>query len=333
MDEKVIAKTVFLSYVNFAEQLNVDTTIFIEKAKIQLNSDVIPFEQFAGFLRYIIQKSKNEHIGLYFGIQSNMAALGIVGQLIQTSKTIEEGITQALFGFNLISNVITLKLDKTKTHCCFYFEIEDTVKAQFPIACTQLLVGSMMFVYKEIYFLTLKKYQPVWMECAFPILNQLLYERMFKCPVKADQNKNCIAFDLNILQEEIVYADYELFVHLETVTCKRLTVQQENKTTVSDKVKTIVCKLLDPSFPKLEIVAAHLNISERVLQRKLKAENTSYSKILSTLKKSMAKEYLATDNSIKEISYLLGYSEPSIFINAFKNWYGESPSKFRKKRI
>ena len=39
--------------------------------------------------------------------------------------------------------------------------------------------------------------------------------------------------------------------------------------------------------------------------------------------------YLKKDMSIKEVSYLMGYAEPSAFVNAFKKWFGRTPLSFR----
>lgn len=329
MNKKVIAKTVFISYLSYAAKLNIDTTVLVQN-EADKDNDFVSFEQFALLIRLLVQKVENQNLGLYFGEQSNMAALGIVGQLIQTSSTIGNGIEQALAAFNLISNVIALRIEKTSTTFKLYFEIEDDVKEKYPITCKQLIISSMTFVYKEIYFLTLKKHHPTYVEFEFDIDPISLYERIFHCSIASKAAQTSIEFPSEILDERIAYADYELFVHLEKLVCRRLSSQTENTEKIADVVKEIIYKLLDPDFPKLNTVASHLHISERALQRKLKKENTSYSQLLNELKQSMAVEYLASTNSIKEISYLLGYSNPSAFVNAFKGWYKISPSAYRQ---
>ena len=76
-------------------------------------------------------------------------------------------------------------------------------------------------------------------------------------------------------------------------------------------------------------MAANLNLSPRSLQRKLGQEGTSYSAITEEIKKDLAISYLEKDLSIKEVSYLMGYSEPSTFVTAFKKWFGKTPLGFR----
>jgi AraC-like DNA-binding protein len=72
-------------------------------------------------------------------------------------------------------------------------------------------------------------------------------------------------------------------------------------------------------------------MSLRTLQRKLEEENTSYSALSKSVRKEMAHNYIQDSQlSINEISYLLGFAEQANFTRAFKRWYGESPSEYRK---
>ena len=44
----------------------------------------------------------------------------------------------------------------------------------------------------------------------------------------------------------------------------------------------------------------------------------------------MAFTYLKLGISTEEISYLLGYTEVSVFLRAFKKWTGKSISEYKK---
>ena len=75
-----------------------------------------------------------------------------------------------------------------------------------------------------------------------------------------------------------------------------------------------------------------LKLSRRTLQRRLKAERTSFQKILREVRAELAVNYLR-DARLKsvEIAMLLGYSNISSFTTAFKSWYNLPPAEYRQK--
>ena len=69
----------------------------------------------------------------------------------------------------------------------------------------------------------------------------------------------------------------------------------------------------------------------RSLQRKLHEQDTSFKELLSNTQQELALFYIRDSNrSIGEITYLLGFSEPSNFTRAFKRWTGQSPAEYRE---
>ena len=77
--------------------------------------------------------------------------------------------------------------------------------------------------------------------------------------------------------------------------------------------------------------AQRLNMSVRTLQRKLKQEDTTFKKVLDETRRELSLSYIKDKHTpIKEITYLLGYSDPANFSRAFKRWTGMSPSAGHK---
>lgn len=75
-----------------------------------------------------------------------------------------------------------------------------------------------------------------------------------------------------------------------------------------------------------------LQLSRRTLQRRLKAERTSFQRVLREVRAELAVKYLG-DERLKafEVAMLLGYSSISSFTTAFKSWYDMPPAKYRQK--
>jgi AraC-like DNA-binding protein len=81
----------------------------------------------------------------------------------------------------------------------------------------------------------------------------------------------------------------------------------------------------------VEVVAKRLGLTARSLQRRLKDENTSFNAVREDVRQQLSRRYLEEGLSIAEISFLLGFSEPSAFFRAFKRWTGLTPVEARRR--
>jgi len=84
--------------------------------------------------------------------------------------------------------------------------------------------------------------------------------------------------------------------------------------------------------PSLDDTARLLGMSGRTLRRRLLEEELSYSELLATARKEAAEVYIHEEKmSLAEIAGLLGYSDQTAFMRAFRIWFGESPGAYREK--
>lgn len=85
--------------------------------------------------------------------------------------------------------------------------------------------------------------------------------------------------------------------------------------------------------PDRAALASALGLSERTLQRRLAEEGSSYQHLLIDTRRQLAERHLQdADLPIAEIALLLGYSEPSVFFRAFRQWTGMTPGEYRQAR-
>ncbi len=84
--------------------------------------------------------------------------------------------------------------------------------------------------------------------------------------------------------------------------------------------------------PSLSEVAGLCNLSVRQLTRGFRASRgCSIGDYVAQSRVEQAKRLLATDRSVKEIAYSLGFASPSGFCYAFRRAVGETPRKFRQR--
>ncbi|NIB38550.1 helix-turn-helix transcriptional regulator [Pseudomaricurvus alkylphenolicus] len=98
-----------------------------------------------------------------------------------------------------------------------------------------------------------------------------------------------------------------------------------------ERVESIVLSAGN-GIPSLKAVAQHLNMGHRTLQRRLESQGTTYRHLVNRIRHRKAQEFLGNQElSIKEVSYLLHYTEPANFTIAFKAMEGCSPQQYRSQ--
>jgi AraC-like DNA-binding protein len=58
-----------------------------------------------------------------------------------------------------------------------------------------------------------------------------------------------------------------------------------------------------------------------------------FSDLLRDIRERLAKKYLHENYTVEQITYLLGFSEPSVFRKAFKKWSGVTPREYREQSL
>ena len=100
------------------------------------------------------------------------------------------------------------------------------------------------------------------------------------------------------------------------------------------QLKRMLAELLAAGEANADAACRALKLSRRTLQRRLRAEKTSFLKILNEVRAVLAVKYLR-DRRLKalEVAMLLGYSSISSFTTAFKSWYDMPPAEYREKYL
>jgi AraC-like DNA-binding protein len=94
----------------------------------------------------------------------------------------------------------------------------------------------------------------------------------------------------------------------------------------AERVRSALVELLPTGDGSMIGVARELSLSTRSMQRKLKAEGTSFQEILHRTRESLARHYLSQEAmTTGEIAFLLGFDDPRSFYRAFQSWTGLTP--------
>jgi len=105
--------------------------------------------------------------------------------------------------------------------------------------------------------------------------------------------------------------------------------EQDN---IAEQLKRMLAELMAAGEANADSACRAMRLSRRTLQRRLRAEKTSFQKVLNEVRSVLAVNYLS-DERLKslEVAMLLGYSSISSFTTAFKSWYDVPPAEYREK--
>jgi AraC-like DNA-binding protein len=100
--------------------------------------------------------------------------------------------------------------------------------------------------------------------------------------------------------------------------------------TMRGRVERLLISSLHAGGGTMAVTAAKLGISRATLARRLKAEETTFERVLDDLRRRLAVDYLMQRRMpVGETAALLGFSEPAAFSRAFRRWTGRTPRGYR----
>jgi AraC-like DNA-binding protein len=105
--------------------------------------------------------------------------------------------------------------------------------------------------------------------------------------------------------------------------------EQDN---IAEQLMRKLTELMAAGEANADAACRAMRLSRRTLQRRLRAEKTSFQKVLTEARAVLAVNYLS-DERLKslDIAMLLGYSNISSFTTAFKSWYDMPPAEYRQR--
>lgn len=154
------------------------------------------------------------------------------------------------------------------------------------------------------------------------------FSKEFGTDIEYNAADNVLVFDRQHLDATLPNANPELArINDQTVVDYLARFDRES---ITMQVRARIIEQLPDGSPSQVAIAEALHVSLRSLQRRLKDENTNYKSLLETTRRELAVHYIRhSGRTIGEITYLLGFSEPSNFARAFKRWTGKSPADYR----
>ena len=312
------------------QDLGIDTAVVLQRIGLkheQLDEKDLrtPHSAQNLFWTVIEEVSNDRDIGLHLGEKIPVFKGQVLEYLFLSSETFGEGLKRALNYQRLLSDAVNATLEEDDIGL-YVGNISFTGGFRHLTECVVIAV------IKFFNYVTEGAFQPLEIHFEHAMGdNAAEYKRVFPCPVKFEQAGNRIYFTPESLKVPSSHAQPELLKLHEQLANEH--VAKLEKQDFIDQVNRLIGELLESGNANLETVAERLGIKPRSLRTRLAEVDTNFNQLLADYRCNLAKKLLArTDESIDEIVYLTGFSEPSTFYRAFKRWVGSTPVEYRKAK-
>jgi len=327
----IVSVSVLSQLFSYLTSLNVDIDVFLHSLSIDPESvrspdSYIPLETYLLIQDGAAEYVDDPYLGLHMGEFAEAGSWSILGYMMMNCKTLGEAFEKSARYHRIIGNLIEgnahLKLNKIKVTLATPPHAPNMSRH-----CYESTISSTMRMMRT---LTGKEIDPLEVTFIYPEpASRSEYERIFRCPVLFGQKENSFTINLNIIFTPILYANPEMLKYFENYAQEFLAdVEHENE--YMRTVTKIILSKLDDEDLSIKKVAKEMAVSVRTLQNRLKEEGVVFSELLTDTRQKLAKKYLQEDYSVEQITYLLGFSEPSVFRKAFKKWSGVTPRQYRE---
>jgi AraC-like DNA-binding protein len=250
-------------------------------------------------------------------------AFGVVEYVCRACATLGDALAQWVRFLNLIDDAVQVALEGPK--------LKVVVESEAPAGASHELCFAM--VVRQARELTGKPALVEHVRFTHRITaGAEKYTGWFGAPVSFSAKQTELVFAKHALELPLTSADPNLLAVLVPVALDEQKKRPKGPPLL-EQVRRALQGALGSADAQLETVAKALSMTPRSLQRKLKDEGVAFAELREQTRRRLADQYLRQDLSIAEVSFLLGFSEPSAFFRAFKRWTGVTPQEHRDARL
>ncbi len=273
-----------------------------------------------------IDETEDESFGLIVAEQMQPVALQGLGFAWLASDTLYDAFSRLARFDKLLNTLLEVNVEETDQSFDLYFSGTERWP-DFVHAATDCALAIIVNMCRITFGRDIAP-QNVHMQRDKPESTRV-FDSVFRCPIRYGTEKLFLSFDKSLVKQPLPMANPELARQNDQTVIQYLSRFEKNS--IIMKVRANIIDKLPAGTPDQESIASSLNLSLRSLQRKLKDEETSYRNLLEDTRRQLAMEYIKESHrTISEITFLLGFTEPSNFTRAFKRWTGHSPAEFRQ---
>lgn len=274
----------------------------------------------------------DQAIAVRFSVETRIEKMSIVGLIVHSSRSMPDAMTQLNRYAKLVVEVDVMaagdRFSVEPDNEQIWIVDNRPSPNEFP-ALSEMAFGRFIGEFRRhfpemLFALAIELNHP-----APPYATTL--EEILRVPVSFGCPRNAMQIAPQALDADFDEPDAYVF-GLFADRADALLAELELDPTLRSRIEAHLIKHIHRGEVTMQMVAAELAMSRQTLYRRLREEGVTFAQIHDDVRRQMALDYLgAKKASVNETAYLVGFSEASAFVRAFRRWTGMTPLAFRRE--
>ena len=318
-----------LMLLHYAQQQGLDHDDLLAEsglpADIMSNPDSrVPTRSMLRLWRAVIAGIDDPLLGLNVARQPGVSDLGLVGYAMRYSNNLHDALYRLARYQRILSEAVRFTLTETDESCVITWVSHPAL-----LAIRHPVEGSMTLLVRAARELTGINLSPLKVDLPTPPpTDPGAYKSEFRCDIEFGSEVAAITWSQQHMNLPTPAADTQLADYLDQLAKIAVEPIDTDHDSMTTAVRRALWAMLPRGRPNIWRIASDLGISVRTLQRRLGEEGSSFSAVLDELRRDITRELLTQGNQpAADISFLLGYSEPSAFHRACRRWLEDAPGR------
>lgn len=319
-----------IAQVISAKNSRIKEILDVYKSRIS-EPDKLDFVLAYRFLAEAYECTGDVDIGLVVYPYARPCFLGVPGYSVMSSPTVGVALERLIKYYPLITDASSISLDDSGENLVITLHARGSSSAQVPRYIIDAAAAAMLGL---IHWLGHPlKIQPNLVELPYP---EPLETENLECLLGGRLSFDAPYLRLSFshdLKKALVFTANPAFEEIHCRYADALLEEQINGSLV-EKVRSVFSAgVAEGRLPTLQDVALALRMSIRTLQKSLEREGVTFSELQEDLRKEIASNLLPISTlSLKKISSILGFCQPSSLHKACRRWFGLSPGQLRANK-
>lgn len=291
--------------------------------------EVIPYRAMGLLAAVCCERTGRPHFGLDIGREIRTATLGVLGELMRNSPTLQIALQDFALHQHRHAHGGMVYLLEDQPRAFFGYAVYQPNVPGNPMICDGAAMGAFNIVC-ELVGATHAPTLEVLISQSEP-QNITDYRRSFGVKISFDADQTAVAIPRRLLSQPIPGANARRRIAIERQV---RAIWHAGDHDIATRLRRELRIGLIRGHISAASIALPLGMSRRTLDRRLAAAGLPFQKALDEARCEYARQLLAyTRLEIGKIAMIVGYADPSILTRAFTRWAGVTPSSWRAKRL